>query len=69
MLDGVDAALSPPSPPRCARGGVCLEQSADLLDYDRGAQQGIIVGHAQDANAALAEECVAKSITSLAAGV
>jgi hypothetical protein len=46
-----------------------LEQSADLLDDDRGAQQRIIVGYAQDADAALAEECVAKSITSLAAGV
>jgi hypothetical protein len=46
-----------------------LEQSADLLDDDRGPQQGIIVGNAEDADPALAEECVAKSITSLAAGV
>ncbi len=69
MLDDVDAALSPPQPPSLREGGACLEQIADLLDDERGAQQGIIVGYAQDADAALAEEGVAKSITSLAAGV
>jgi hypothetical protein len=46
-----------------------LEQGADLLEDARRSQQGILVGHSEDADATLAEECVAKSIASLAAGV
>lgn len=46
-----------------------MEQGADLLEDARRSQQRILVGHSEDADSALAEECVAKSITSLAARV
>ena len=66
---GLVAAISPPRPPSLGEGGDVLKDMANPLDDDVGPIHGIRVGEAEHHDAALAEESVAKSVTSLPAVV
>ena len=67
MLGEVCAAISPPRPPSLREGGDLPKNAADLLEDGGGTLKDLVVGEAEHDNAALSEEGVAKSITSLTA--